>query len=97
MAVKIRLKRVGKRNQPSYRIVVADEREARDGSTIAEIGHYNPLATPAELMVDVEAALAWLNKGAQPTPAARKLLAQGGVMRLYHQARHGRSPAGPAA
>jgi len=96
MAVKIRLKRVGKKNQPSYRIVVADERESRDGSTIAELGHYNPLTEPGAVTLDVEAALAWLRKGAQPSPAARRVLAQTGVMRLYHEARHGQPDTPPA-
>lgn len=69
--VKIRLMRVGKRKQPSYRIVVEDSR------TKQGLGHYNPLSEPAEVTVDTEAALAWLRRGAQPSDAARRLLAQG--------------------
>ncbi|MCR4391690.1 MAG: 30S ribosomal protein S16 [Candidatus Acetothermia bacterium] len=93
MAARIRLMRVGKRKQPSYRVVVVDAAEKRDGRTVAEIGYYNPLAQPAEVAVDVEAALAWLQKGAQPTPAARRLLSRSGVMRAWHEARYGRPKA----
>lgn len=94
MAVKIRLKRMGKKRQPSYRIVVVESASKRDGKTVAEIGHYNPLSNPEEIQLDVEAALSWLRQGAQPTPAARKLLSRMGVMRAWHEERFGRPATG---
>jgi small subunit ribosomal protein S16 len=72
--VKIRLMRVGKRKQPSYRIVVADSRSPRDGRIIEAIGHYHPRQEPSEIEVNGERALFWLNRGAQPSSAVRKLL-----------------------
>ncbi|MGC9530508.1 MAG: 30S ribosomal protein S16 [Candidatus Bipolaricaulaceae bacterium] len=93
MAVKIRLKRVGKKKQPSYRVVVVEEEAKRDGETLAELGHLNPLADPEELQLDVEAALSWLERGARPTPAARRVLSRMGVMRAFHERRFGAAPA----
>ncbi|NLZ70640.1 MAG: 30S ribosomal protein S16 [Clostridiaceae bacterium] len=81
MAVKIRLKRVGARKQPFYRIVVADERVARDGRFIDQIGTYNPLTDPSEVTIDAEAAKSWLDKGAQPTDTVRALLKKTGVIK----------------
>ncbi|NLZ55785.1 MAG: 30S ribosomal protein S16 [Clostridiaceae bacterium] len=81
MAVKIRLKRVGARKQPFYRIVVADERVARDGRFIDQIGTYNPLTNPSEVTIDAEAAKSWLDKGAQPTDTVRALLKKTGVIK----------------
>jgi small subunit ribosomal protein S16 len=72
--VKIRLMRVGKRKQPSYRVVVADSRSPRDGRIIEAIGHYHPRQEPSEIEVNGERALFWLNRGAQPSSAVRKLL-----------------------
>ena len=74
MAVKIRLRRMGKKRQPSYRVVVADGRSPRDGRFIEQIGRYDPLQEPSLVEIDNDKALDWLNKGAQPTEAARKLL-----------------------
>ena len=74
MAVKIRLKRMGKKRQPSYRVVVADGRSPRDGRFIEQIGRYDPLTEPSVVEIDNDRALDWLSKGAQPTAAARKLL-----------------------
>ncbi|MEE8332071.1 MAG: 30S ribosomal protein S16 [Acidimicrobiia bacterium] len=74
MAVKIRLKRMGKKRQPSYRVVVADGRSPRDGRFIEQIGRYDPLTEPSVVEIDNDRALDWLSKGAQPTDAARKLL-----------------------
>ena len=74
MAVKIRLKRLGSKKSPFYRVVVADERAPRDGKFIEEIGYYNPLTDPAEIKIDAEKATAWLGKGAQPTDTVRSLL-----------------------
>jgi len=74
MAVKIRLKRMGKKRQPSYRVVVADSRSPRDGRFIEQIGRYDPLQHPSIVEIDNDRALDWLGKGAQPTDAVRKLL-----------------------
>ena len=74
MAVKIRLRRMGKKRQPSYRVVVADGRSPRDGRFIEQIGRYDPLQEPSLVEIDNDRALDWLSKGAQPTAAARKLL-----------------------
>jgi len=74
MSVRIRLKRVGAKKAPVYRIVVADSRAPRDGRFIEEIGYYNPIANPAELRVDLEKANEWIRKGAQPSDTVRGLL-----------------------
>ena len=80
MAVKIRLKRLGAKKNPFYRVVVADARFPRDGKTIAEIGTYNPMLNPAEVKIDGEQAKEWLKKGAQPTDTVRSLLKKTGVI-----------------
>lgn len=80
MAVKIRLRRMGSRHQPFYRLVVADSRSPRDGAFIETIGRYNPRTDPPTVDVDVDRALDWLRKGAQPTDTARSLLKQKGVL-----------------
>jgi small subunit ribosomal protein S16 len=72
--VKIRLKRVGKRKHPSYRVVVADARSPRDGRLIESIGHYQPTTEPSEVVIDNERAVFWLRRGAQPSGPVRKLL-----------------------
>ncbi len=72
--VKIRLKRVGKAKQPSYRVVVADSRRARDGRIIEAIGIYGPRQDPSEIVIENDRALHWLRRGAQPSEAVRKLL-----------------------
>ena len=97
MAVKIRLKRMGKKRQPSYRIVVVEAASKRDGKTIDEIGNFNPLSEPEEIQLDIEAALEWLRRGAQPTPAARRLLSRMGVMKAFHEERFGRGTQKAAA
>jgi small subunit ribosomal protein S16 len=74
MAVKIRLRRIGAKKAPFYRIVVADSRYPRDGRFIEEIGYYNPLTEPAEIKIDEEKAKKWLDNGAQPTETVRDLL-----------------------
>ena len=74
MAVKIRLRRMGAKKAPFYRVVVADSRAPRDGRFIEEIGYYNPLTDPADIKIDAEKAQAWLQKGAQPTDTVRSLL-----------------------
>jgi small subunit ribosomal protein S16 len=80
MAVRIRLTRVGATKQPSYRLVVADSRSARDGRAIDTIGHYNPRTDPIELVVDEAKAKDWLAKGAQPSDTVRRLFKQAGVI-----------------
>jgi len=84
MAVKIRLKRMGAKRSPFYRIVVADSRSPRDGRFIEAIGYYNPTVNPAEIKVDNEAALKWLNNGAQPSDTVRNILSNLGVMKQFH-------------
>jgi len=80
MAVRIRLTRVGATKQPTYRLVVADSRSARDGRAIDTIGHYNPRTDPIELVVDEAKARDWLSKGAQPSDTVRRLFKQAGVL-----------------
>ena len=80
MAVKMRLTRLGDKKSPTYRIVVVDSRKARDGEYIDKIGHYNPTAQPAEVVIDAEKAKDWLNKGVQPTETVRSLLLNAGVI-----------------
>ncbi len=72
--VKIRLKRIGAKKAPFYRVVVADGRSPRDGRFIEEIGYYNPMTEPAQIKIDAEKATAWLKNGAQPTETVRSLL-----------------------
>ena len=83
MAVKIRLMRVGKKKQPTYRVVVADGRSPRDGRFIEIIGQYAPRQEPSFVQIDAESALAWLRKGAQPTEQVQKLLTVIGVWDTY--------------
>ena len=78
--VKIRLRRMGAKKAPFYRIVVADSRYPRDGRFIEEIGTYNPVDNPAELKVDVDRAQAWIKTGAQPTETVRDLLKKAGAI-----------------
>lgn len=78
--VKIRLKRIGAHKQPSYRIVVADSRCARDGKFIEEIGFFDPLSDPEEIRVDGDKAKEWISKGAQPTERLKSLLKKSGVL-----------------
>ena len=78
--VKIRLRRMGAKKAPFYRIVVADARSPRDGRCIEEIGTYNPLTQPAAINVDVEKAQNWIKNGAQPTDTVRTLLKNAGVL-----------------
>lgn len=80
MMVKIRLKRIGAKKSPFYRIVVADSRYPRDGRFIEEIGYYNPNTDPSDVKIDEERAKVWLNNGAQPTDTVRALLKKNGVL-----------------
>ncbi len=94
--VKIRLRRVGSKKKPSYRLVVADSRAPRDGAFIAIIGHYNPLTDPETIVIDEEKALNWLRQGAQPTDTAARLLAKAGIIE-ESEARKEKIKAGIAA
>lgn len=80
MAVKIRLRRMGKKKAPFYRIVVADSRFPRDGRFIEEIGYYNPLEDPSVVSVDAEKVKKWIANGAQPTDTVKELLKKEGVL-----------------
>ena len=93
MAVKIRLRRMGTKKVPFYRVVVADERAARDGRFVESLGTYDPVRESAGLKIDAEKALRWLQKGAQPTDTVRSLLRGAGVMKQYAASRS----KGPAA
>ena len=73
MAVMIRLRRIGSKKAPLYRVVVADSRSPRDGRFIEEIGYYNPITEPAEIKIDEEKATKWINNGAQPTDVVKRL------------------------
>ena len=79
MSVKIRLKRIGAKKAPFYRVVVADSRYPRDGRFIEEIGYYNPLTNPAEIKIDSEKAQNWIKNGAQPTETVKSLLKNAGI------------------
>ena len=81
MAVKIRLRRMGAKKQPFYRIVVADSRYPRDGRFIEEIGYYNPLTEPSDVKVDAEKVERWLKNGAQPTDTVKALLKKNGIIK----------------
>ena len=79
MSVKIRLKRIGAKKAPFYRVVVADSRYPRDGRFIEEIGYYNPLTTPVDIKIDSEKAKKWISNGAQPTETVKSLLKKAGI------------------
>ena len=81
MAVKIRLRRMGAKKAPFYRVIVADSRDPRDGKFVEEIGYYNPLTEPADIKIDADKAEAWLKKGAQPTDTVKALLKKSGIVK----------------
>jgi len=85
--VRIRLRRVGKKGQPSYRIVVCDSRAPRDGKYIESIGFYNPRTEPDTIQINEERALYWLGVGAQPTEAVLRLFEKAGIMEKFRQAK----------
>lgn len=90
MPAKIRLKRIGRRGQPSYRVVVVDEAKSRNSQVIEELGFFNPIEDKFD--IDTAQALDWLKKGAQPTPTTRDMLSKLGVMRQWHEIRQGHDP-----
>lgn len=81
---------MGKKGQPFYRIVAADSRSPRDGRFIEEIGTYNPIKADAPVELDREAALRWLQKGAQPSDTVRSILSHEGVMKAFHDSKFGK-------
>ena len=85
MAVKLRLKRMGSKKRPFYRVVAADSRSPRDGRFIEEVGYYNPITEPADVKIDEEKALKWLNNGAIPTDTVRDLFSKQGIMKKFHE------------
>ena len=87
MAVKIRLKRMGSKKRPFYRVVVADSRSPRDGRFIETVGTYNPVVEPAEVKLNEELVLSWLNNGAQPSDTVKNLLSNAGSMKKFHEAK----------
>ncbi|WP_432400620.1 30S ribosomal protein S16 [Wukongibacter sp. M2B1] len=87
MAVKIRLRRMGAKKKPFYRIVVADSRSPRDGRCIEEIGYYNPVSEPVEIKIDDEKAVKWLNNGAQPTDTVKDLFKKHGINEKFEEAK----------
>ncbi len=86
--VKLRLRRLGKKGQPFYRIVAADSRSPRDGRFIEEIGTYNPVKADAPVELNHEAALKWLKAGAQPSDTVRSILSREGVMKAFHESKY---------
>lgn len=85
--LKIRLRRVGAKKKPSYRLVVVDARAPRDGASLSIIGHYDPLTDPETVVINGEEALRWLRQGAQPTATATRLLSKLGVMDKFKSAK----------
>ena len=81
MAVKMRLKRIGAKKQPSYRVVIAESRSPRDGRFIEQIGFYNPLTNPVDIRIDAEKAQKWLACGAQPTETVKSLLKKAEILK----------------
>ena len=90
MSVKIRMRRMGSKRKPFYRIVVADSRMPRDGRFIEEVGYYNPLTNPDEVKLEEDKIFEWLEKGAQPSDTVRSLLSKAGLMPRYHDAKYGK-------
>ena len=90
MSVKIRLKRMGAKKRPFYRVVVANSTAARDGRFIETIGHYNPCVEPPAISIDAEKALRWLGHGAQPTDVTRALLRKQGILDRFDAAKAAR-------
>jgi small subunit ribosomal protein S16 len=87
MAVKLRLKRMGSKKRPFYRIVATDSRNPRDGRSLEELGYYNPIEVPAVVKIDEEASLKWLSNGAIPTDTVRDLFSREGIMKKFHESK----------
>ena len=86
--VKLRLRRMGAKDKPFYRVVAVDSRLKRDGKYLESVGYYDPKSEPFTLKIDAERALHWLNMGAQPTETVRSLLRKAGVLEMFHKARY---------
>ncbi|MGX7042423.1 30S ribosomal protein S16 [Leuconostoc holzapfelii] len=99
MSVKIRLKRMGAKKRPFYRVVIADSRSPRDGRFIETVGTYNPISQPAEIKLDEAKILTWLSNGAQPSDTVRNLLSNAGILAKHAEAKSGKKSASekPAA
>lgn len=87
MAVKIRMKRMGSKRKPFYRVVIADSRSPRDGRQIEQIGTYDPVSEPVVVKIDEDKALEWLGKGAQPSDTVRNLFSKEGIMEKFHNSK----------
>ncbi len=90
MAVKLRLKRMGAKKAPFYRVVAADARSPRDGRFIETVGTYNPLVSPAEIKIDEELAMKWLKNGATPTDTVRNIFSKAGIMEKFAKEKQGK-------
>lgn len=90
MAVKLRLKRMGSKQRPFYRIVAADARFPRDGRFIETVGTHNPIANPAEISINKEVALKWLANGAQPTDTVKAIFKNEGILKAFNDAKKGK-------
>ena len=90
MAVKLRLKRMGSKKKPVYRIVAIDSHTKRDGEYIELVGTYNPLTEPKSVKINEEVALKWLNNGAIPSDTVRNLLSEAGIMKKFHESKLGK-------
>lgn len=88
MAVKLRLKRMGAKRAPYYRIVAADSRSPRDGRFIETVGTYNPVAKGEQVTLKEEEVLKWLSNGAQPTDTVRDILSKAGIMKKFHESKN---------
>ncbi len=92
MALKIRLTRMGSTHRPFYRLIVIDSRSRRDGRGVSILGYYNPITQPAEVKIEADEALGWLQKGAQPSDTAKTLLKQFGIWQRFQLLKQGKSP-----
>ncbi len=90
MAVKLRLKRMGAKRKPFYRIVAADSRSPRDGRFLETVGTYNPNTNPASITIDKEKAMKWMNNGAIPTETVRNILSKQGIMKEFSESKKGK-------
>lgn len=88
MPVSIRLKRMGRKGKPFYRVVIADTRNPRQGLYVDDIGYYDPMKDPAEIQINVEKALMWLDNGSKPTDTVRSLLSKTGVLKKFHEEKY---------
>lgn len=88
MSVKIRMKRMGSKKNPFFRIVVADSRSPRDGRQIEQIGTFDPLTQPETVNIDEDKALDWMSKGAQPSDTVRTLFSKQGILKKFHDAKN---------